>query len=556
MDQPESPNKNMAYGAEYCSSCSSHLLVLPSWACVVVIVAPILTQGYHPLGMAFALAPRFSHPRTLSRLCISLCSRPRVSLVAKQNFLEMPTSTPPPLLDKPSFTEHWTLFALKIPSQLCNDTRKVLKPHILVLPRLRNVLRQTEEECAKGVAPLTILLLKYFARKASSRYSNPPRGNTEEGTVGKSKAEMARMLRTTDVTTKVSAEAVSFVERIAETDLELRNVQIDYSHWGIDAILKSLLPDGVVVPTSFETIGHIVHLNLREQHENWKWIIGQVFFEKLGNRIRTVVNKVESTGGPFRTFKMEILAGDKQLVTKVKENGCTFELDFEKVYWNSRLEAEHNCIVQALEKGDILADAFCGVGPFAIPALKQKRCSKVFANDLNPDSVQYLKRNAKLNHVDGGKFVPSCGCARRFLTKLVREQQTPITKVIMNFPAGAPEFLDVFKGLYRGIGDLPMPTVYCYCFVKGLEDMDSAKQRVKRVLLGEETKNNKCLPDANIEVRDVRDVAPRKRQVCVSFQVPTEVAYGWQAGEHERLPVPKRRKVLAHTEITAKNKAG
>lgn len=34
---------------------------------------------------------------------------------------------------------------------------------------------------------------------------------------------------------------------------------------------------------------------------------------------------------------MEVLAGEKNFITKTKEHGCTFELDFSKVYWNPRL---------------------------------------------------------------------------------------------------------------------------------------------------------------------------------------------------------------------------
>lgn len=34
---------------------------------------------------------------------------------------------------------------------------------------------------------------------------------------------------------------------------------------------------------------------------------------------------------------MELLAGEENYITVAKENGCNFEMDFSKVYWNSRL---------------------------------------------------------------------------------------------------------------------------------------------------------------------------------------------------------------------------
>lgn len=58
---------------------------------------------------------------------------------------------------------------------------------------------------------------------------------------------------------------------------------------------------------------------------------------------------------------------------------------------------EHQRIVQSLNHGDVLYDVFAGVGPFAVPAAK-KGC-QVYANDLNPDSVHWLRHNLDLNKV-------------------------------------------------------------------------------------------------------------------------------------------------------------
>lgn len=41
-------------------------------------------------------------------------------------------------------------------------------------------------------------------------------------------------------------------------------------------ILEVLLPEGVIVPSAFETVGHIAHLNLRDEHFPYKKLIAKV----------------------------------------------------------------------------------------------------------------------------------------------------------------------------------------------------------------------------------------------------------------------------------------
>lgn len=420
-------------------------------------------------------------------------------------------------IDREAYESSWTVYALRVPPRLCHSVRKAFKSHLLELPRTQVVIKPGPSE------PQSLLLVSRYLAQKPTTTSLATSGNLDDVHVGNSD-EVSRAFASC---ASVAQENVRhFVAGISAQDFTTWVVRQNYGNCSIEHVLRTLLPADVPVPTSFETVGHIAHVNLRDEHKPWKLLIGEVMLDKLAPRVRTVVNKTESTGGPYRTFSMEVLAGDSDLVTSVKENGCTFLLDFENVYWNSRLETEHRRIVNSIKDGEVLLDAFCGVGPFAIPAAKRGRCTKVYANDLNPSSVKYLEQNVKKNGILTSLIETSCSCARRYIQDAAK-RNVRFTRVVMNFPSGAPEFLDVFRGLYQNcdVNKPPMPTIHCYCFVKGDNEFGSARLRVRQALFGQENKGVRELPDSSIDVRLVRDVAPRKVQVCVTFKLPEEVAF-------------------------------
>lgn len=142
-----------------------------------------------------------------------------------------------------------------------------------------------------------------------------------------------------------------------------------------------------------------IHLHFGFSLSICNWFKFQsLYWQKNYPRIKTVVNKVGTITNEFRVPKFEVLAGKNDMVTEVKQYGCTFKLDYSLVYWNSRLEHEHIRLVSQFQAGEVICDMFAGIGPYAIPAA-QKGCI-VYANDLNPDSIHYLKLNAETNKVD------------------------------------------------------------------------------------------------------------------------------------------------------------
>ncbi|XP_068630327.1 tRNA (guanine(37)-N1)-methyltransferase [Battus philenor] len=323
-----------------------------------------------------------------------------------------------------------------------------------------------------------------------------------------------------------------FTNGITEKEFQLKEMQVTYDHFKYDEVFKAVLPDNEETVSGFSQIGHIIHLNLREHHLDYKQLIGQVLIDKI-KTCRTVVNKNDVIDNTYRNFSMEIIAGIEDYIVTVKENSCRFQFDFSKVYWNPRLGKEHERIIKMLRQGDVLFDVFCGVGPFSIPAAKCK-CI-VFANDLNPESYKWLNHNAKRNKVnmslfksynlDGKDFI--CSIFKDYITDLcnckqILEKGAKI-HVTMNLPAMAVDFLKYFKGL---ITDKSLVEkfnydifVHVYCFVIGDDPIKLAEQLVK----------DNIGSDMSIDfvsTFNVRNVSPKKEMIRVTFKLTKNIIFG------------------------------
>ncbi|XP_075388194.1 tRNA (guanine(37)-N(1))-methyltransferase isoform X3 [Tenrec ecaudatus] len=272
---------------------------------------------------------------------------------------------------------------------------------------------------------------------------------------------------------------------------------------------------------------------------------GQVMIDKNPG-ITSAVNKINNIDNTYRNFQMEVLSGEENMMTKVRENNYNYEFDFSKVYWNPRLSTEHSRITELLRPGDVLFDVFAGVGPFVIPAAK-KNCT-VFANDLNPESHKWLVHNCKLNKVDQKVKVYNLD-GKDFLQGPVREelvrQLEPLSRerkhsvhVVMNLPAKAVEFLGAFKSLLDGppCRSEQLPIVHCYSFSKDAHPAEDVQQQAGAVL--------GASLEACSSVHLVRNVAPNKEMLCITFQIPAAVLYKNQARnlENREEPPLKRQK--------------
>ena len=107
---------------------------------------------------------------------------------------------------------------------------------------------------------------------------------------------------------------------------------------------------------------------------------------------------------------------------------------------------------------------------------------------------------------------------------------------ILNLPASAITFLPSFIGLYADRERLfwpntntKLPIIHVYCFSTKSDDNKEEEIKICKEIseqLGYEMKpGDDVETEGEVQVWDVRDVAPLKRMFCASFRLPGEVAF-------------------------------
>jgi tRNA (guanine37-N1)-methyltransferase len=204
------------------------------------------------------------------------------------------------------------------------------------------------------------------------------------------------------------------------------------------------LPDGLkeLVPRAFDVVGDIAVLKLDDALQPHREAVGRALLETHGNvRLVAADTGVE---GKLRVRKLTAIAGEGGFVTEHREGGLRFTVDLSRVYFSPRLAFERERVVElAREEGDrTVLDMFSGVGPFAVAIARRTDVESVWAMDLNPAAVEYLRRNVGRNGVDGKVRIME-GDAGHLVPGLVAESGGPLAdRVIMNHPHGASSFLD------------------------------------------------------------------------------------------------------------------
>jgi tRNA (guanine37-N1)-methyltransferase len=247
---------------------------------------------------------------------------------------------------------------------------------------------------------------------------------------------------------------------IVDKDLEpMKKVPHNFSE-----LLKDELTDEEIenLRTSFDTIGDIVILEIPEDLQDKKQLIGDAAL-KFTKR-KAIYMKKSAIKGTTRVRDLEFLSGTDDSVTIHKEHGARLKLDVREVYFSPRLATERKRVMESVKDGEKILDMFCGIGPYPIVIAKNKDVD-ITAVDINESAIKYLNENIKLNKLRGN-IRTYCGDVREVSAGF----KTKFDRIIMNLPGLAYTFLDVSVNLIEDGG-----TINYYEF------SDSYEQGIKRL---------------------------------------------------------------------------
>tara|TARA_Y100000766_G_scaffold209669_1_gene181302 strand:+ start:1152 stop:2303 length:1152 start_codon:yes stop_codon:yes gene_type:complete len=128
-----------------------------------------------------------------------------------------------------------------------------------------------------------------------------------------------------------------------------------------------------------------------QKQEIWQIIARSLSVDRLARQDKIATDMM-------RTSQVKMLLGSSGEV-EINDFGVKFWLDVTKVMFSSGNVTERHRIGNIDMSGEIIVDAFAGIGYYSLPMLVRSNAEHVYACEINPNSIQALQNGAKLNNV-------------------------------------------------------------------------------------------------------------------------------------------------------------
>lgn len=252
-----------------------------------------------------------------------------------------------------------------------------------------------------------------------------------------------------------------------------------------------------LLPSSFDVIGRIAVIKIPEELRDFEKDIGEAIIE--ANKSIDTVTVDSGVEGEERLRQLSVVAGTADLNTVHREYGIELEVNPARVYFSPRLATEHWRIAEMVEKGEIVIDMFCGVGPFSILIAKHCSPKKIYALDINKAAIDFVERNVNRNNVTS--LTAICGDSRSLVPEL-----EPVDRIIMNLPHSAYDFLPAALSNIKHDGMIHYYEVLGHEKIKSrLDDMENvAGEQGINVKIEGEIEVHTYSPDSSLYCLDLK----------------------------------------------------
>ena len=184
--------------------------------------------------------------------------------------------------------------------------------------------------------------------------------------------------------------------------------------------LEGVLEDELlrILPKGYQKIGDIIILNLREELKPFEEEIGNAILD-IFPKVKTICNKEGEITGELREPQIKVIAGNKNTEVCHFENKVYFCFDISKVMFAKGNVAERGRLPKQVKMNEVIIDMFVGIGYFSVPIAKIAKPKKIYAIDLNPNSIKYLKKTIEKNKLKNIEVME--GDSREIIEKLLEE---------------------------------------------------------------------------------------------------------------------------------------
>ena len=150
----------------------------------------------------------------------------------------------------------------------------------------------------------------------------------------------------------------------------------------------ALVPSDTLVSSEWDKIC--------SENESLNREIWQVIADSL--KVVRIGRQSEIAKDELRSSQVKLIIG-KSGEVDFTDNGVKFWLDVTKVMFSSGNVSERHRIGDIDMTGEVVVDAFSGIGYYTLPMLVRSKAEHVYACELNPNSIVALAKGAELNNV-------------------------------------------------------------------------------------------------------------------------------------------------------------